>query len=225
MQSEVLSFRRIDGDRTAEAIYFLPWRTSFELAMQFGLLALQRWRACYELPPAIVSAEPAQCAEAIEAITRDVARLAAEDGPPKLLIGFSMGSVPATVLAAQFHARLWSIASADRGELMIWQSPKVREVRREAERKGYRMEDFASALARFNPVACVPAIDPASFFASGRFDRTIPAARRRALLQCAAARVRTKNIHRLPLGHRGVIVYSRWLQRNWQRASHGSGLR
>ncbi len=219
MQGDVLSFRRIDGDRTAEAIYFLPWRTSFELAMQVGLLALDRWRACYQLPTAIVSAEPKQCAEAIEAIAQDVVRLAAKDGPPKLLIGFSMGSVPATVLAARFRARLWSVASADRGELMIWESPKVREIRLEAERKGYRIEDFAGALSKLNPVACVPGIDPASHFVSGRFDRTIPRARRRALLQCAAMRVHTGNICRLPLGHRGVIVYSRWLQKRWQRAS------
>jgi hypothetical protein len=63
------------------------------------------------LPVAIVSAVPTRGAEATEAITHDVIRLADGDRPPRLLIGISMGSVPATVLAPYFRARLWSIAS------------------------------------------------------------------------------------------------------------------
>ncbi|MGJ4998759.1 hypothetical protein ACQR0Z_30340 [Bradyrhizobium sp. HKCCYLS3077] len=47
---------------------------------------------------------------------------------------------------------MWSFASADRGELMIWASPAARAVRQGTERRSYRCDDVAGALGRYNPI-------------------------------------------------------------------------
>lgn len=209
-------FRRIVGNDAGGPIYFLPWRTSFRTAVRFGLLGLKRWRLCYELPRSVVTADPQQCARANRRVIEDAADQIERRRPP-VLVGFSMGSVPATLLAGRYRAKLWSFASADRGDLMIWQSPAARLVRREAEAEGLTLGDFTRALRGLNPVDWLDKIDPASRFAVGRFDRYVPGDRRRALVQRAAAAVPIENVVFEPLGHFGVMALSRWRQRQWLR--------
>lgn len=61
-------FRRFISPDPDGAVYFLPWRTSFVVARALGLLQLPGWRLCYELPNALVSPDPLQCAAAIRLI-------------------------------------------------------------------------------------------------------------------------------------------------------------
>src|SRR3954465_4590849 len=145
-------YQRVDGGAPRGPIYFLPWNMDFKSACRLGLVVGSNWQACYRLPDTMVDPEPARCSSCIEAIVQDVQRLAERNGRPSLLIGFSLGSVPATLMAGRFGSTVWSFASADRGELMIWSSPAARAIRREAERRGFGRDDFAAALGRYNPI-------------------------------------------------------------------------
>jgi len=208
-------FVRVDGPDPKGPIYFLPWKTGFATAQWLGLVAIKNWRCCYQVPDGIVSPSPERCVACVRDIESDVCRRASIDGAPSLVIGFSMGTVPATIIASRFGARLWSFASADRGELMIWSSPAARAVRRQAERNGYRLSDFSRCLAPINPISCLHRIHPESRFAVGLFDRFIPRERTERLVDRAMRRVPAGNVLRLPLGHFGVMAASPWIQRHW----------
>lgn len=189
----------------------------FKTATWLGLVEGSNWQACYRLPDAMVSPDPARCAASIAAIEHDVLRLTTRNGPPSRLIGFSLGSVPATLMAGQLGRKVWSFASADRGELMIWSSPAARAVRREAEQRGYRRDDFAAALHRYNPITWIDRVAPDSRLVVGRFDRLVPRARGQALLDRARRRIARHHLVELPLGHVAVLAASGWLQRRWTR--------
>src|SRR3979411_1950271 len=65
-----LAFRRIDGDPSSKVIYFLPWHTPLSVARAAGFLPLD-FLATYEMPPSIVSSEPALCVEAMLRLVAD----------------------------------------------------------------------------------------------------------------------------------------------------------
>jgi len=82
--------------------------------------------ACYEMPAAIVSSEPDLCLQAMLALVMVAERLLAERsiaGKDALVIGLNVGSYPATYLANRIGVRLCAVASADRADLAIWESP------------------------------------------------------------------------------------------------------
>lgn len=211
-------FRRILGEDPDGAIYFLPWRTSFAMALRFGLIGLQRWRLCYELPTSVVSPDPERCAASIRRVVADAIDQIG-DRPPPVFIGFSMGSVPATLLAGRYRSRLWSFASADRGDLMIWQSPAAQTIRAAAEARGKALVDFSRALEGLHPIDWLDRIDTNSRFAVGAFDRFVPSSRRSALIRGATRTVPRANVVTEPLGHLGVMALSPWRQRQWARAA------
>lgn len=211
-------FRRIVGNDENGAIYFLPWRTSFGMARRFGLLGLQRWRLCYEIPNSVVSPDPERCAASIRRVIVDAVDQIGDRRPP-VLIGFSMGSVPATLLAGHYRTRLWSFAFADRGDLMIWQSPAARPIRCAAGAQGKALVDFTRALDGLHPIDWLDRIDPASRFAIGAFDRFVPANRRTALVQRLAGVLPRNHVVTEPLGHFGVMALSPWRQRQWAHAA------
>lgn len=212
-------FRRITGKNVNGAIYFLPWRTNFQTALTFGLVSLEDWWLCYELPTDVVAAEPRRCAAAIRSLIDDAASQIERHGLPTVFVGLSMGSVPATFLAAQYRQRLWSFASADRGDLMIWQSPAAQHVRRQARRRGFGLSDFTVALEGLNPIDNIDRIATTSRFAVGSFDRYIPRRRRTELVRRATQRVPIENITFEPLGHLGVMALSSLRQLQWSRAA------
>src|SRR5436189_4927118 len=147
-----LTFRRIDGDATSKVIYFLPWHTPFGFARQVGFVALE-FLACYEMPSAIVSSEPKLCVQAMLGLVEDAERLLGDRGiaDDALIVGLSIGSYPATHLANRMGAQLCSIASADRGDLAIWESPATRIIRRRAVHKGYQLSDYSDAFLGTHP--------------------------------------------------------------------------
>jgi hypothetical protein len=211
----VHSFSRIDGPDRSGPAYFLPWKTEFSTAVRFGLIAADDWRCCYRLPDSIVSPSPEACVRSVRELQEDFGKQCVLIGPPSLVIGFSMGTVPATLISNEYGVPLWSFASADRGELMIWSSPAARSIRLEAEQRGYQLADFASALSAINPINCLDNIDPASRFIVGSFDRYVPVERSEPLILMATIRMPRKNVLRLPLGHKGVMLASHFIQRRW----------
>lgn len=174
-----LSFRRIDGDRKSQTIYFLPWHLPYELAKRAGMLPLN-FLACYQMPIAIISSIPQRCVDAMELLVadaEDIVSAARADRRQMLIIGLSIGNFPATILANRWSARLCSVCSADRGDCMIWESPAAQSVKAQAIAEGFTTSDFERALDGYHPIQNLDNLAPQSYFFSSRTDPVVPEAR------------------------------------------------
>lgn len=203
-----LSFRRQSSDLGSRIIYFLPWRTSFEMAARLRLMP-DRYMICYELPHAIVSSEPTRCAQAMRNLVEDVLGIIIRrgiDARDLTFVGASMGSAPATQLASLCQARVCSIVSADCGSLMLWQSPAAALVRSRAIAKGYSKENFALATVGMHPVDNLGGLSGDSIFVVSENDLFVPPARRDALLAVLAAKRSDIRICRSGVGHVRTIM-------------------
>ncbi len=152
MDDGSMAFHRADGNPHSRVICFLPWRMPYRLAGVVGLVP-KDYLACYEMPSAIVSSEPTHCLKALLSVANNAEALAKRSGhaPQSLtIIGLSIGNAAATYVANLMGAKLISIASADRGDLTLWESPASRHVKKRALEKGYRLKDFSEALEGFH---------------------------------------------------------------------------
>ena len=202
-------FRRFDGDPDGTIICCLPWQMPFRLAKAAGLVPGTGLLACYEMPPAIVSSEPALCVSAVNVVVGDAVRLVRHRAVPPdqlLVIGLSIGNATATVLANRLGARLYSIASADRGDLTLWESPASRHIREKAERKGYGLSDFTKALAGLHTIDNLEHIAPGSRFFVGLRDEFIPEPRREGLVNAVACAQPAAEISYVDAGHIGTML-------------------
>lgn len=177
-----LEFKRHLGSLNSNVVCFLPWKTPMALAKRFGLVPSE-YLACYELPNAIVSSEPALCAVSMHNLIEDAVKLIRDRGldSDAVVIGMSMGSAPATVVANRVGGTLRSIASADYGHLMLWESPATQEIRRRAESNGYGLADYEQALAGLNVLENYHNLSSTSTFVFGRKDKFVPQERRWSL--------------------------------------------
>jgi hypothetical protein len=173
--------RRFNGrDVSSGVICFLPWSTSFDLARRLGFVP-ESFAACYELPPAMASAAPDAIVASLGGLVADAERLLAKAVRTPVIIGYSLGTFPATYLANQLGLQLHAIASADRGDLMIWESPATRALRAMATELGYGREHFEETLKGLNPIENLAHLAPGSTFLFGDGDRYIPQERADAL--------------------------------------------
>jgi pimeloyl-ACP methyl ester carboxylesterase len=203
-----LTFRRVQGNGRAPVICFLPWKASLMTASRFGVVPKDNI-ACYELPSAIVSSEPELCVRAFHVIIDDALRLIREVGirPQDLVvIGLSVGTAPATYLANHIGARLYSVASADYGHLMLWQSPATLLVKARAIEKGYSLADFADAMGGRHPVENLSNLREGSVFLFGDRDLLVPAPRRKSLADAVRALAVRAQIVALEHGHVRTMV-------------------
>jgi pimeloyl-ACP methyl ester carboxylesterase len=187
LNDDSLSYLRVVGDTASNLLCFLPWRMSFAAAQRLGVVP-DRFLACYQLPLAIVSSEPALCARAMMLVVDDAAWLMRHMNVPAedaIMVGLSLGTAPATMLANMMGSRLCSVTSADRGDLMLWQSPAAVSIKKKAQGKGYRSQDFKRALAGLNPIDNMKSLRSDSIFVSADRDLFVPEARRAAFV-CAA---------------------------------------
>ncbi len=177
-----LNYRRVLGNPRSNVVCYLPWKTPFELAQKLGLVP-REFMACYEMPNAIVSSEPHLCKVAMQRLVGDAMHLTTKLSHKRALtvIGMSMGSAPATVLANMLGARLYSFASADCGPRMLWESPASAIVRERATAKGYSLNSFLETMAGTSPIENLENIDRRSVFVFGNSDLYVPEARRHAL--------------------------------------------
>jgi len=205
-----LAFRRIDGNLKSKVVYFLPLQTSFSVARQAGFLPLD-FLAAYEMPNAIASSEPDLCLQAMLALTNDAEQLlsdhqvAARDA---VIVGLSAGSYPATYLANRIGARLCSVASADRVDLLIWESPAARSVRRRASQKGYAVSHYTTTLDGSHPAQNLRGLAPHSLFVVGRTDPFIPTGRMNGLLVAVEAHAPRCHVVKLTAGHVKTLMLS-----------------
>jgi len=205
-----LSFRRIDGHPASKVIYFLPWHTPFTLARCAAFLPLD-FLAAYEMPPSIVSSEPALCAQAMLRLVADAEQvLAAHNvvGKDALIIGLSVGSYPATNLASRIGARVCVVASADRADLVIWESFATRIVKQRAMQKGYELAHYSEALLGTHPAEKLRCLGPNSLFVFGRRDPFIPAARGNGLLRAIDMHAPRAHIVKIQGGHFKTLIAS-----------------
>lgn len=216
MDDRTTDFRRVDGNPHSNVIYFLPWHTSFTFAWQAGFIALD-YLACYEIPPALVSSEPERCVKALHGLVDDAEALLAVNGiqPAKaIIIGLSVGNFPATYLANRIGARLCAVAPADRADLMVWQSPAARIVKRRAMQKGYSLSRYTEIMAGYHPAHNLAGIGASSLFLIGRNDPFVPASRGRGLLAAIKSHAPSAEIVRVNAGHFKTLLISGRYQRS-----------
>jgi pimeloyl-ACP methyl ester carboxylesterase len=198
-----LAFRRIRGNGKSPVICFLPWKASLLTANRFGVVPKDNL-ACYELPKAIVSSEPALCVRAFDAIIDDALSFIREVGiraQHLVVMGLSVGTAPATYLANQIRARVYSVASADYGHLMLWESPATLQVKVRAVEKGYSLADFADAMEGRNPIENLSNLREGSRFLFGDGDHLVPIDRRKSLADAVGALTKRLQIVSLQHGH------------------------
>ena len=111
------------------------------------------------------------------------------------------------------HARLCSVASADRADLAIWQSPATRLVRHRATRKGFGLADYSDALIGTHPAQNLGGIAPDSLFVVGRHDPFVPSPRLAGLLTAVERNVRRGQVIQLSAGRFKTLVMSGAYQR------------
>ena len=210
-----IDFRRIDGNPHSKVIYFLPWHTPFSFARQFGFIALD-YLACYEIPPALVSSEPDFCVKALQGLVTDAEALLGANGvqpTEAIIVGLSVGNFPATYLANRIGARLCSVAPADRADLMLWQSPAARIVKRRAVQKGYSLSRYTEIMAGYHPAHNLAGVGANSVFLFGWRDPFVPAGRRRGQIAAIKAHTLNPQIIKLDAGHFKTLLISGRYQR------------
>lgn len=205
-----LKFRRIDGNPQSKVIYFLPWHTPFAFARSTGMTPLD-FLTAYEMPPAIVSSDPARSVEAVCGLIEDArAVLTASGVAPRdaLFVGLSVGTYAATYLANQLKARLCFVAGADRADLMMWQSPAARIVKKRATLKGYRWSHYAKAMLGYHPAHNLAGIARDSLFVLGQRDPFVPPRRAQGLLSAIEAHAPDARVVTLNGGHLKTLISS-----------------
>ena len=219
---QTTTFRRFDGPSHSKVIYFLPWHTPLYVAKHFGFTPLE-YLACYEMPPAIVSSTPELSVEAMQRLVEDAeALLRARRVHPSeaIVIGLSVGTYPATYLANRIGARLCAVAAADRADLMLWQSPAARLIRRRCLQRGVELAHCSAAMAGLHPVQNLSGLAPQSMFVLGERDPFIPARRHRGLLRALRLRAPQARVVKLRAGHVKTMVASARYQREFAGFEH-----
>ena len=209
------TFRRVDGNPASKVIYFLPWHTPFSIARAAGFLPLD-FLAAYEMPASIVSSEPALCAGSMIALVSDAEQLLRDHsvaGRDALIVGLSVGSYPATFLASRVGGRLCAVASADKADLVIWESFATRIIKHRAQQKGYGLSDYSKALQGTHPADNLRGIAPNSLFVFGRRDPFVPGARTNGLMCALNTHAPRAHIAKVDGGHFKTLVESGRYQR------------
>ena len=201
-------YRRVDGNPRSRIICFLPWCMPYRLAKTVGLVPCD-YLACYEMPGAIVSSEPELCIRALRAVADDAllvlhrARLSPDE---VLVVGLSIGNAVATYFANSIGAQLCSIASADRGDLTLWESPASRHIKQRAESKGYRLEDFTEAIRGYHSIDNLSNLASGSRFIIGTRDEFVPEPRRNGLIAAVRRELPQSEITFLEETHIGTMA-------------------
>jgi pimeloyl-ACP methyl ester carboxylesterase len=125
-----------------------------------------------------------------------------------LIVGLSVGTYPAIYLANRIGARLCAVAAADRGDLMLWQSPAARIVKRRAIQRGVRLWQFSQAMLGCHPVQNLAGIGRDSLFVVGERDPFIPPRRRAALLQAIDRHAPRTRVATVAGGHVKTLMAS-----------------
>ncbi len=204
---ESTEFLRIDGDPCASTIVFLPWCMPFKLAQARRIIP-ESYLACFEMPRGIVSSDPARCLEALYAVVDEATAVFERSGlaPQRVLVvGLSIGNAAATMFANRIGARLCSIASADRGDLTLWESPAARHVRLRAEAKGLQIGDFTRALRGRHTIDNLANLGAGSRFVVGLRDELLPLPRREGLLHAVRSIVPAADIVHIDATHFGTM--------------------
>lgn len=182
----------------------------YRLAHGMGLVP-RDFLVCYEMPGAIVSSEPELCIKALRLLAEDAeatVRRAEIDPRHLVVVGMSMGTAVATYFANRMGARLWSIASADRGDLMLWESPAARVIKDRASDKGYGLSDFTHASQGYHPIENLSNLAPGSRFVIGLRDEAVPAPRREGLVSGVRRELSHAEIAFHDAGHIQTLVAS-----------------
>jgi hypothetical protein len=161
------------------------------------------------MPRNVVSGDPLRSLARLEEIVDDAQERISRLAQAPLIIGFSIGTVPATCLANRHRAPLLSICSAPRGADIIWQSPVARPIKHHAIALGFTRGQFRTALRRIDPANNLARLPEGSAFIAGAGDKVIPREQTAERLRLVATSVPQPSISVTPLGHVATIIASR----------------
>jgi hypothetical protein len=214
--------------RAPAVISFLPWNTSLNFARRVGLFD-DRHFACFETPSAVASANPARCVLALETL---VAKAEAQVHRARLdpcelwIIGYSLGTYPATVLANRLGSLLYAVTPADRGDLMMWESDAALKIKQRARARGFELCDFTRAMKGYHPIENLADLASGSTFIVGLTDPFVPAERRQSLLDGVRGMSQSARIIEMPGGHVRTLVHgARYIHRELSEALTKAGKR
>jgi hypothetical protein len=164
------------------------------------------------MPRNVVCGDPLCSLERLEEIVDDAQERISRIARTPLIIGFSIGTVPATCLANRHSAPLLSICSAPRGADIIWQSPLARPIKHHAIALGFTRGQFRTAFRRIDPANNLARLPEGSAFVAGAGDKVIPHEQTAEWLRLVATSVPYPSISVTSLGHVATIMASRRLQ-------------
>jgi hypothetical protein len=213
---------RMDGDPSASTLYFLPWGVSHAIGRSLGLVGADS-RACYEMPTDLVSIDPHASVASLVPLLDDASDIISRTSDP-VLVGLCLGNCPATLLARRHDASLISIATADRAERIIWESPAASQICQAIKKRGITQAQLGEMLAPLAPEEHIYHVHRPPWFISGRFDKIVPGRRTEPVIKRARERFGDVATSTLPLGHRMTLVvgsvHRRWTM-NGRRRSGG----
>jgi hypothetical protein len=161
------------------------------------------------MPRSVVSGDPLGSLARLEEIVDDAQERISLLSQAPLIIGFSIGTVPATCLANRHRAPLLSICSAPRGADIIWKSPLARPIKHHAIALGFTRGQFRTALRRIDPENNLARLPEGSAFVAASGDKVIPSEQTAEWLRLVATNVPDPSISVTPLGHVATIMASR----------------
>src|SRR3954453_16082860 len=120
-------------------------------------------------------------------------------------------------------ARLCAVATADRADLMLWQSPATRLIKRRALQRGLRLAHYAHVMRGWHPAHNLANLSPGSIFVLGERDPFIPPRRSARLLQAIERFAPKARVFKLAAGHVKTMLSSATHQYAMASRSHEPG--
>lgn len=122
------------------------------------------------------------------------------------------------------HSALVRVATADRAEKMIWQSPAAARIRRKAEQLGFTEQTDGNYFRSFQPEDNASQLQRAPSFILGRFDRIVPLERSEPVLHTSRQRFGNIDVRLLPFGRAMTVILGSYLiQRRLSLATNSRG--
>src|SRR6185295_18085511 len=149
--------------------------------------------------------------EAMRRLVDDAQELLADRGvraKQALIVGLSVGTYPATFLANRIGARLCAVAPADRADLMLWQSPAARLVKRRGLQRGLRLAHCSKVMRGCHPAPNLAGLASNSIFVMGQRDPFIPPRRSAGLLAAIERWAPKARVIKLDAGHVKTMIRS-----------------
>ena len=146
-------FKRIliNPEARDESVCFLPWRTTFEDAINYNLIPKNSRTYVYESPGGLANPDPKKARELLLKILDDFSSL---DLKSFDVLGYSIGSFAAFYIANNFQVKsITAVVPGSRLGDCIWESIATQDIKQGAISLGYSTpEEYDKVIAEINPM-------------------------------------------------------------------------